>query len=57
MRAHYEKCYNSEIVELFESDDESQMTNEALQHSAGGQVAAAVTIAGQSCCVRRCGLQ
>jgi len=57
MRAHYEECYNSEIVELFESDDESQMTNVALQHSAGGQVAAAVTIAGQSCCVRRCGLQ
>jgi len=26
MRAHYEKCYNSEIVELFESDDESRMT-------------------------------
>jgi len=32
MRAQYEECYNSEIVELLESDDESQMTNEALQH-------------------------
>jgi len=32
MRAHYEECYSSEIVELLESDGESQMTNEALRH-------------------------
>ena len=51
MRAHYEDCYNDEVVQLHGSDDDSQnpagpATNKDVQHSVTAQ--AAVTVATQS---------